>query len=57
MNIMPLLGAGLAIIFLGERLHSFHVFGIGIILLGIAVAGRGTAPVVAQADGRASRHR
>lgn len=57
MNIMPLLGAGLAIIFLGEPLHSFHVASMGIILFGIAVAGRGSAPIVAQAEGRASLHR
>lgn len=57
MNILPLLGADLAIIFLGEPLHSFHMVGMGIILFGIAIAGRDIAPVVAQAEGRASRHR
>lgn len=40
MNVMPLMGAGLAMLFLGETLHFFHVAGLVLIVAGIAVAGR-----------------
>ncbi|HWW55956.1 MAG TPA: DMT family transporter [Sphingopyxis sp.] len=40
MNVMPLMGAGLAMLFLGESLHFFHVAGLVLIVAGIAVAGR-----------------
>lgn len=40
MNVMPLMGAGLAMLFLGERLHLFHVAGLALIVAGILVAGR-----------------
>lgn len=40
MNVMPLMGAGLAMLFLGERLHPFHVAGLALIVAGIWVAGR-----------------
>jgi drug/metabolite transporter (DMT)-like permease len=40
MNVMPLMGAGLAMLFLGEALHLFHVAGLALVLAGIWVAGR-----------------
>ncbi|AMU87947.1 hypothetical protein ATM17_02640 [Sphingopyxis macrogoltabida] len=40
MNVMPLMGAGLAMLFLGETLHLFHVAGLALIVAGIWVAGR-----------------
>ena len=47
MNVMPLMGAGLAMLFLGEALHLFHVAGLALIVAGILVAGR--PPAAAQA--------
>ena len=47
MNVRPLMGAGLAMLFLGEALHMFHVAGLALIVAGILVAGR--APPAAQA--------
>jgi drug/metabolite transporter (DMT)-like permease len=47
MNVMPLLGAGLAMAFLGERLHLFHVAGFVLVIAGILVAGRSLQPPVA----------
>ncbi|WP_411340847.1 DMT family transporter [Sphingopyxis sp. J-6] len=44
MNVMPLMGAGLAMLFLGETLHLFHVAGLALIVAGIWVAGRATQP-------------
>ncbi|MEO1969458.1 MAG: hypothetical protein ABGW87_12190 [Sphingomonadaceae bacterium] len=41
MNILPVLGASLAILFLGEPLHTFHAVGLILILGGIMFAGRG----------------
>ncbi len=43
MNVMPLMGAGLAMLFLGETLHLFHVAGLTLVLAGIWVAGRPAA--------------
>ncbi|MCA0210110.1 MAG: DMT family transporter [Proteobacteria bacterium] len=43
MNVMPLMGAGLAMLFLGETLHLFHVAGLALVLAGIWVAGRPAA--------------
>lgn len=40
MNVMPLMGAGLAMLFLGEMLHLFHVAGLVLVVAGIVVAGR-----------------
>lgn len=40
MNVMPLMGAGLAMLFLGEALHPFHVAGLVLIVAGIWVAGK-----------------
>jgi drug/metabolite transporter (DMT)-like permease len=40
MNVMPLMGAGLAMLFLGEVLHLFHIVGLALIVAGILVAGR-----------------
>ncbi len=45
MNVMPLMGAGLAMLFLGERLHLFHIAGLALIVVGIVVAGRPPQPV------------
>lgn len=39
-NIMPVMGAGLAILFLGESFRPFHLAGLLLALLGIAVAGQ-----------------
>ncbi len=40
MHLMPLFGALLAWIFLGERIHPFHVAGMALILAGIALTTR-----------------
>lgn len=50
LNIMPLMGAGLAMLFLGETLHLFHVAGLALVVAGILVAGRSVQASVA-ADG------
>ncbi len=42
LNIMPIMGAGLAMLFLGEQLHVFHITGIALIFAGIFVAGKAT---------------
>ena len=55
MNVLPLLGAGLAILFLGEELYLFHVTGMTLIIGGIIWAGRGQAPLAAVPAKRADR--
>lgn len=40
MNVMPLMGAGLAMLFLGETLQPFHIAGLILVVAGILVAGR-----------------
>lgn len=45
MNIMPIMGAGLAIVFLGEHLRGFHAIGMALIVGGILLAGRGSRPL------------
>lgn len=40
MNILPVMGAGLAMLFLGERLYAFHIAGIALIFAGIFIAGK-----------------
>jgi drug/metabolite transporter (DMT)-like permease len=45
-HLMPVFGAILAWIFLGERLQFFHIVGIGLILSGIYVTSRAAAPPV-----------
>ncbi len=45
MNIMPIMGAGLAIVFLGEHLRGFHAIGMALIVGGILFAGRGSKPL------------
>ncbi|MFK4003873.1 DMT family transporter [Qipengyuania sp. NPDC077563] len=45
MNIMPILGAGLAIVFLDEHLRGFHAIGMALIVGGILLSGRGTKPL------------
>ena len=45
MNVMPVMGAGLAIAFLGEHLQSFHAIGLALIVGGILLAGRGSNPL------------
>lgn len=41
MNMMPLMGAGLAMLFLGERLHLFHIAGLALVVGGLIIAARG----------------
>ena len=41
MNILPVVGAGLAILFLDEQLYAFHGVGLALIIGGIIFAGRG----------------
>jgi drug/metabolite transporter (DMT)-like permease len=41
MHLMPVFGALLAWLFLGERIHAFHVVGIALILAGITLTTRG----------------
>lgn len=41
MNIMPVIGAGLAILFLGEAFHLYHLAGLLLVLVGIGAARRG----------------
>lgn len=43
LNIMPVIGAGLAMIFLGEALHPYHIAGVALIAAGITSAGRSRA--------------
>lgn len=43
LNVMPLMGAGLAMLFLGEALRPFHVVGLVLIVAGILVAGKDQA--------------
>ena len=45
MNIMPIMGAGLAIVFLGEHLRGFHAIGMALIVGGILLGGRGNKPL------------
>ncbi|MFZ3321221.1 MAG: DMT family transporter [Usitatibacter sp.] len=45
MHLMPVFGTLLAWIFLGERLHAFHLAGIALILGGIALTTRGKRAV------------
>jgi drug/metabolite transporter (DMT)-like permease len=40
-HLMPAFGAILAWLFLGERIHLFHMVGIALILAGIALTTRG----------------
>jgi drug/metabolite transporter (DMT)-like permease len=44
LNVMPLMGAGLAMLFLGESLYPFHVAGLTLVVAGIVLAGRGAPP-------------
>ena len=37
-NLIPIFATALAVVFLGEELHSFHVLGIGLIFVGIYLA-------------------
>lgn len=46
LHLMPVFGALLAWLFLGERLESFHVAGIALIMSGIAVTSRQAPPPV-----------
>jgi drug/metabolite transporter (DMT)-like permease len=40
LNLMPVFSAGLAILFLGERLAAYHWLGAVLVLAGILLAGR-----------------
>ena len=44
LNLIPLFGAGLAVAFLGERLFGYHVIGVGLVITGIFLAVKRTAP-------------
>jgi drug/metabolite transporter (DMT)-like permease len=39
-HVVPVLGAAMAIAFLGERLQAFHVVGFALVLTGVYVASR-----------------
>jgi drug/metabolite transporter (DMT)-like permease len=54
MSLMPLFGAGLASLVLGEPLHAWHLAGMAFICAGIGLTVRGLARV--SADRRALRH-
>lgn len=41
LNVMPLIGAGLALLFLGEQIHTFHLAGLVLVIAGIFISGRG----------------
>ena len=43
LNIMPVFGAGLAMLFLGERLQLFHLGGVALIAGGILLSNRRSA--------------
>jgi len=43
LNVMPVFGAGLAMMFLGERLEGFHLAGVALIAVGVLLATRRTA--------------
>jgi drug/metabolite transporter (DMT)-like permease len=45
-NLMPVFGALLAWLFLGERLEPYHLAGMALILTGIAVTSRAGRPVL-----------
>ena len=47
MNVTPVLGAGLAVLFLSETIRLFHLGGLAFILSGVLLAGRGPRPAVA----------
>jgi drug/metabolite transporter (DMT)-like permease len=44
LHLIPILGAGMAVAFLGETLHAYHVVGLALILGGVALATRGRRP-------------
>ena len=44
LHLIPLLGAGMAMVFLGERLQLYHVVGLALILGGVWLAARGRGP-------------
>jgi drug/metabolite transporter (DMT)-like permease len=46
-HLMPVFGTILAWLFLGERMHLYHVLGIALILTGIYVTSRGATRAVA----------
>jgi len=41
LHLIPLLAAGMAIVFLGERLHLYHAAGLAFIVAGVWLATRG----------------
>jgi drug/metabolite transporter (DMT)-like permease len=44
LHLIPILGAGMAVLFLGETLHAYHVVGLVLILGGVWLASRGRRP-------------
>jgi len=51
-HLMPAFGIVLAVLFLGERFHLYHVAGIGLIAFGILLASLRPAPEIGHADPR-----
>lgn len=49
LHLMPAFGALLAWLFLDERIHAYHIAGIGLVLAGIALSARGERAVPAAA--------
>ena len=43
-HLIPVFGSAMAIFFLGEQPHWFHLFGYALVLSGVYVASRGPAP-------------
>jgi len=50
MHMVPLFGTALAIVFLGEALHLYHVLGFALILLGVTMTARGPRPLSASRE-------
>ena len=44
-NVLPVMTAGIAVVLLGEHLHTFHVIGGGVALIGVFIAQRWKRPL------------
>jgi drug/metabolite transporter (DMT)-like permease len=49
-HVVPVFGAAMAIVFLGERLQAFHIIGFVLVLSGVFVASRKPTPPVSNRD-------
>jgi drug/metabolite transporter (DMT)-like permease len=49
-HLIPVFGSAMAIVFLGETMHLFHIVGYALVLCGIVVAARKPKPAVASAS-------